>query len=217
MEKCYGGEVDALEENQTWTLEDLPPRKRAIGNMWVYKIKYNSDGTIERYKARLVALGNKQIEGEEYGETFAPVAKMGAVRLFLRVAAGNDWPVYQQDVHKAFLHGDFDEEVYMKSPPGFYSNDETKVCRLRKAIYGLKQAPRCWFTKLTTSLHDYGFQQSRAVYSLFTFDIRGIQINFLIYVDDMILMGNSKEALQIFRDYLSSCFKMKDLGALKYF
>lgn len=136
----------------------MPPGKHAIGSKWVYKIKFNSDGTVERYKARLVALGNRKIEGEDYGDTFAPVAKMGTVRLFLRVAAGNDWPVYQMDVHNAFLHGDLEEEVYMKPPPGFFSSDETKVCRLRKAIYCLKQAPRCWFEKLTTSLRDYGFQ-----------------------------------------------------------
>ncbi|CAA7013099.1 unnamed protein product [Microthlaspi erraticum] len=212
-----GSEVEALEENNTWTLEDLPPGKRAIGCKWVYKIKYNADGTIERYKARLVALGNKQIEGEDYGETFAPVARMGTVCLFLKVAAGNNWPVYQMDVHNAFLHGDLVEEVYMKPPPGFYPNDDQDVCRLRKSIYGLKQAPRCWFEKLTKALRVYGFQQCYSDYSLFTFDKKGVTINLLIYVDDMILTGNSETDLQKFKDYLSSCFKMKDLGALKYF
>ena len=212
-----GSEVGALEENATWTLEDLPPGKRAIGSKWVYKIKYNSDGTIERYKARLVALGNKQIEGEDYGDTFAPVAKMGTIRLFLKVAAGNAWPVYQMDVHNAFLHGDLVEEVYMKPPPGFYPKDETKVCRLRKSIYGLKQAPRCWFAKLSHSLREYGFQQTHSDYSLFTFDKNGIHIRLLIYVDDMILTGNNERALELFKSYLSSCFKMKDLGHLKYF
>jgi len=215
--KAMGTEVGASEENETWTLENLPPGKRAIGSKWVYKIKYNSDGTIERYKARLVALGNKQIEGEDYGETFAPVAKMGTVRLFLKVAAGNDWPVYQMDVYNAFLHGDLEEEVYMKPPPGFYPKDEQKVCRLRKLIYGLTQAPRCWFEKLTSSLRDYGFQQTHADYSLFTFDRDGIQIRLLIYVDDMILTGNNDASLEEFKVYLSSCFKMKDLGPLKYF
>ncbi|CAA7022736.1 unnamed protein product [Microthlaspi erraticum] len=210
-------EVDALEENQTWTLEELPPGKRAIGSKWVYKIKYNSDGTIECYKARLVALGNRQIAGEDYCETFAPVAKMGTVRLFLKVAAGNNWPVYQMDVHNAFLHGDLQEEVYMKPPPGFFPEGDTRVCRLRKSIYGLKQASRCWFAKLTTSLREYGFQQTHADYSLFTFDRNGIKIRMLIYVDDMILTGNNEKALQDFKTYLSSCFKMKDLGHLKYF
>ena len=214
---AMGSEIDALEENGTWTIEDLPPGKRAIGSKWVYKIKHNADGTIERYKARLVALGNKQIEGVDYGETFAPVAKMETVRLFLEVAAGKDWSVHQMDVHNAFLHGDLDEEVYMKPPPGFYTTDDKKVCRLRKSLYGLKQSPRCWFGKLTSALRDYGFVQSLSDYSLFSFDKGGIQINILIYVDDMIIASNNSGALDIFKNYLASCFKMKDLGAVKYF
>ncbi|XP_019096438.1 PREDICTED: uncharacterized protein LOC109130827 [Camelina sativa] len=125
-------EVSALEENATWTLEDLPPGKRAIGSKWVYRIKYNSDGTIERYKARLVALGNKQVAGEDYGDTFAPVAKMGTVRLFLKVAAWNAWPVYQMDVHNAFLHGDLQEEVYMKPPPEVSRNSTKFYLSQRK-------------------------------------------------------------------------------------
>ncbi|KAG7543542.1 Integrase catalytic core [Arabidopsis thaliana x Arabidopsis arenosa] len=214
---AMGSEVGALEENNTWTIEDLPPGKKAIGSKWVYKIKYNSDGTIERYKARLVALGNSQVEGIDYGETFAPVARMQTVRMFLEVAAGNNWPVHQMDVHNAFLHGDLTEEVYMKPPPGYFTNDEKKVCRLHKSLYGLKQAPRCWFAKLTTALREYGFVQSLSDYSLFSFEKSGIRINILIYVDDMIVSSNSEEALGIFKGYLASCFKMKDLGPLKYF
>ncbi|CAA7034224.1 unnamed protein product [Microthlaspi erraticum] len=107
-----GSEVEALEENNTWTLEDLPPGKRAIGCKWVYKIKYNADGTIERYKARLVALGNKQIEGEDYGETFAPVARMGTVVCFLKlqqetIGRCTKWmyttPSYMEILSKRFI------------------------------------------------------------------------------------------------------------------
>lgn len=214
---AMGSEVDALEENGTWAMEDLPPGKQAIGSKWVYKIKHNADGTIERYKAWLVALGNKQVEGVDYGETFAPVAKMEIVRLFLEVVAGNNWPVHQMDVQNAFLHGDLEEEVYMKPPPGFHTTDDKKVCRLRKSLYGLKQSPRCWFGKLTISLREYGFVQSLSDYSLFTFDKGGIQIRILIYVDDMIVASNSSGALDIFKRYLASCFKMKDLGPVKYF
>ncbi|XP_019087396.1 PREDICTED: uncharacterized protein LOC109127273 [Camelina sativa] len=142
---------------------------------------------------------------------------METVRLFLEVAAGRNWIVHQMDVHNAFLHGDLEEEVYMKPLPGFHVADEKKVCRLRKSLYGLKQAPRCWFAKLTTSLREYGFVQSLSDYSLFTFDKGGIQINILIYVDDMIVASNSSGALQLFKDYLATFFKMKDLGPLKYF
>lgn len=142
---------------------------------------------------------------------------MGTIRLFLKVAAGNNWPVYQMDVHNAFLHEDLDEEVYMKPPPGFYPDDEKKVCRLRRSIYGLKQPPRCWFAKLTKSLREYGFEQTHADYSLFIFDKAGVQIKLLIYVDDMILTCNSDRALAAFKSDLAPCFKIKDLGPLKYF
>lgn len=214
---AMGVEIDAQELNRSWTIEDLPPGKKAIGCKWIYKIKYKSDGTLERYKARLVALGNRQIEGEDYGETFAPVAKMNTIRMFLRAAVGKGWDIHQMDVHNAFLHGDLDEEVYMKLPPGFHGTDSNKVCRLRKSLYGLKQAPRCWFWKLSTALKEYGFKQSRSDYSLFTYDKKGAHLQVLVYVDDLIVTGSTSEVMTTFRTYLSKCFHMKDLGVLKYF
>lgn len=131
-------EIEALENNGTWTLEDLPPRKKTIGCKWVYKIKYHFDGTIERHKARLVILGNNQVAGIDFKETFAPVAKMVSVRVFLAVAVVRGWELHQMDVHNAFLHGDLDEEVYMSLPPGFSGASPGKVCRLRKSLYGLR-------------------------------------------------------------------------------
>ncbi|CAH9103060.1 unnamed protein product [Cuscuta epithymum] len=210
-------EIRALETNGTWTLEPLPPGKRALGCRWVYKIKYHSDGSIERLKARLVIFGNRQVEGLDYTETFAPVAKMVTVRAFLAVAASKNWELHQMDVHNAFLHGDLNEEVYMTLPPGFSVTDTTLVCRLRKSLYGLKQAPRCWFAKLLGALKGYGFSQSYADYSLFTYTREDIQINVLVYVDDLIISGNNSVAISSFKAYLSTCFHMKDLGPLKYF
>ncbi|XP_074293183.1 uncharacterized protein LOC141620135 [Silene latifolia] len=153
-------EIDALERNDTWKLTELPTDKKALECRWVYKIKYKSDGTVERLKARLVVFGNHQVEGIEYGETFAPVVKMGTIRAFLAVAAINKWELHQMDVHNAFLHGDLSEEIYMRLPPGFGHGKEGKVCRLKKSLYGLRQAPRCWFAKLTSALKAYGFTQS---------------------------------------------------------
>lgn len=210
-------EIRALEDNGTWSMEKLPPGKRALGSRWVYKIKYNSDGSIERLKARLVVFGNHQIIGIDYNETFAPVAKMVTIRTFLTIAASQNWELHQMDVHNAFLHGDLHEEVYMKFPPGFGSSQPDMVCRLRKSLYGLKQAPRCWFAKLVTALKEYGFIQFYADYSLFTFTKGAIQINVLVYVDDLIISGNNSAALRIFKNYLSTRFHMKDLGVLKYF
>ena len=172
---------------------------------------------MERNKARLVILGNHQVEGIDFTETFALVAKMVNVRVFLAVAAARQWELHQMDVHNAFLHGDLQEEVYMKMPPGFQVTSPKKVCRLRKSLYGLKQAPRCWFAKLSKALQEYGFRQSYSDYSLFTLHHEDIRLNVLVYVDDLIISGNDHEAIVKFKTYLSVCFHMKDLGTLKYF
>ncbi|KAG7553171.1 Reverse transcriptase RNA-dependent DNA polymerase [Arabidopsis thaliana x Arabidopsis arenosa] len=134
-----------------------------------------------------------------------------------RALYSRNWELHQMDVHNAFLHGDLKEEVYMKLPPGFKTDLPSRVCRLRKSLYGLKQAPRCWFAKLTAALTTYGFTQSRSDYSLFSFIRDGIQLYILVYVDDLAIMGNDHAAIERFKDYLSSCFHMKDLGVLKYF
>jgi len=210
-------EIHALEHNDIWTMEPLPLRKKAIGCKWVYRIKYNSDGSIERFKARLVILGNNQVEGLDYNEKFAHVAKMITVRTFLTAAVAKSWELHQIDVHNAFLYGDLEEEVYMKMPPGFRSPTLNQVCRLWKSLCGLRQAPRCWFAKLASALKQYEFQQSHSDYSLFTLHKGTLQLHVLVYVDDLIISGNNSAAIHTFKHYSSTCFHMKDLGSLKYF
>ncbi|CAH9121069.1 unnamed protein product [Cuscuta epithymum] len=209
-------EISALERTGTWTLTPLPPGKRAIYCKWVYKIKYKSDGTIDRYKARLVVCGNRQVQGIDYSETFAPVAKMVTVRTLLMVAASRHWELHQMDVDNAFLHGDLHEEVYMHLPPGYSASTSGQVCRLLRSLYGLRQAPRCWFSKLTGSLKQYGFEQSHADYSLFTLRRGNNILCVLVYVDD-IITGNNHDMIVAFKHHLASSFPIKDLGRLKYF
>lgn len=210
-------EISALQENATWTLVPLPSHKRPIGCKWVYKIKLKADGTVERYKARLVAKGYSQIEGVDYNETFAPVAKMVTVRVLLTVAAVHRWHLHQLDVNNAFLNGELEEEVYMLLPPGFARKGEKHVCKLHKSIYGLKQAFRQWFIKLSNALKACGFEQSLSDYSLFVRNRHGNFLALLVYVDDVILAGNNLRDIENTKIFLSKQFKLKDLGQLKYF
>lgn len=160
-------EIKALEQHGTWTLEELAAGKKAIDFKWVYKVKYKSNGEVERYKARLVAKGFTQLEGVDYHDTFAPVAKLAIMRTLLTLVVKRDWIMHQLDVNNTFLHGDLDEEVYMKLPQHFRDKAEHRVCRLRKSIYGLKQASRNWYYKFTKVLLEMGYKQSVADPSLF--------------------------------------------------
>ncbi|GKE98841.1 retrovirus-related pol polyprotein from transposon RE1 [Tanacetum coccineum] len=136
-------EFQALQQNQTWVLVPRPGFANIIGSKWVYRIKYNLDGTIKRYKARLVAQGCSQILGLDYCHTFSPVVKASTVRIVISLAVLHKWKLHQLDVKNAFLNGHLNETVFMEQPPGFLNHQyPNHVCKLSKALYGLKQAPR---------------------------------------------------------------------------
>ena len=123
----------------------LPPGKEPVGCRWVYTIKYNPEGKVERHKAQLVAKGYTQTYGIDYEETFAPVAKMNTIRTLISCASNFDWSLHQLDVKNAFLHGELQEEIYMNIPPGFNTaKTEGKVLKLHRSLYGLKQSPWAW-------------------------------------------------------------------------
>jgi len=136
--KAMNAEIEALEANHTWILTDFPPNKSAIGCKWVYKVKHKVDGSVERYKVRLVAKGYTQIEGQDCLDTFSTMVKITTVRLLLALAIVNNWHLKHLDVNNAFLHGDLNEEVYMTLPPGMHSTKSNQVCRLQRSLYGLK-------------------------------------------------------------------------------
>ncbi|CAM8931952.1 unnamed protein product [Rhodiola kirilowii] len=152
-------ELAAFERTGTWEVVPLPSHVRPITCKWIYTVKTRSDGSLERYKARLVARGFQQEYGCDYDETFAPVAHMTTIRTLLAVASIREWSISQLDVKNAFLNGELREEVYMRTPPG-YSIPDGMVLRLRRSLYGLKQAPRAWFEHFSSVVTAAGFTAS---------------------------------------------------------
>lgn len=210
-------ELIALETNETWVLTTLPQGKKAIGSKWVFKIKHKADGSVERFKARLVATGYQQVEGEDFTHTFSPVAKLATVRVIISLATAKHWPLCQLDINNAFLHGYLEEEVYMRPPLGYDKAKTGEVCLLKRSLYGLKQASRQWNKELSKFLISLGFTQSKQDYSLFTRDLHGEFVIILVYVDDMVLTGTSQSQIDIVKQELHQAFTIKDLGDLKYF
>ncbi|GAU31769.1 hypothetical protein TSUD_22150 [Trifolium subterraneum] len=216
-QKAMDDELEALTKTGTWVIVDLPSHIKPIGSKWVYKVKYKADGTIERYKVRLVAKGYNQVEGLDFFDTFSPVAKLTTVRLLLAIASIKGWFLHQLDVNNAFLHGELQEDVYMAIPEGVTTLKQNQVCKLQKSLYGLKQASRKWYEKLTSLLISEGYSQSTADYSLFTIHNASHFTALLIYVDDIILAGTDLNEITRIKEILDTHFKIKDLGVLKYF
>ena len=137
-------EIVALVSNNTWTLTPLPSNKMAIGCKWVYRVKYKADGSVERYKARLIAKGFTQQEGLDFTDTFSPVAKLTIVKTLLAIFVVKGWHLVQLDVNNAFLNGDLHEEVYMQLLQGFHSKGRNVVCKLNKSK-AVKGNQAAWF------------------------------------------------------------------------
>ncbi|CAL2246554.1 unnamed protein product [Prunus armeniaca] len=203
-------QLQALESNKTWTLTSLLTSKTPIGCKWVYKIKRYSDGSIERYKACLMAKGYTQIEGIDYHDTFSPTAKIIIAHCLLALTAAQNWSFHQLDVHNAFLHSDLHEEIYMTPPPGLWRQGENIICHLNKSLYGLRQASRQWFAKFSEVIQAVGYVQSRAYYSLFTCKQRKSFTALLIYVD-ILITGNDVAVINCLKQFLNTRFKIKDL------
>jgi len=174
-------------------------------------------GEVERFKARLVAKGYNQRERIDFKETFSPVVKMQTVRTMLVITTRKKWYIHQMDVYNAFLNGDLTDEIYMDLPQGFASQGENKVCRLVKSLYGLKQAPRQWNTKLSEALVRFGFVQSQYDPSLYVKKTTEGVTLVLVYVDDMLITGDSLKLIEETKVTLQQAFKMKDLGELRFF
>ncbi|GJV06387.1 retrotransposon protein, putative, ty1-copia subclass [Tanacetum coccineum] len=186
-------EMQSMKDNQVWYLVDLPSNGRTVGCKWLFKKKTDIDGNVYTFKARLVAKGFTQTYGVDYGETFSPVANIRAIRILLAIDVFYYYEIWQMNVKIAFLNGHLSEDVYMVQPEGFVDpKHPNKVCKLQLSIYGLKQSSRSW-------------------------NKSGSNVAFLVlYVDDILLMGNRVTMLQEFKSWLCKCFSMKDLGEAAY-
>jgi hypothetical protein len=204
--------------NQVWTLEEHPKGARVIGTKWVFRNKQDDQGVVVRNKARLVAKGFSQVEGLDFGETFALVARLEAIRILLAYASHHEMKLYQMDVKSAFLNGFINELVYVEQPPGFkdprYPN---YVYRLSKVLYGLKQAPRAWYERLRDFLIEKGFTIGKVDTTLFTKKINGEIFICQVYVDDIIFGSTNEDYCKEFGELISKEFEMSMIGELTFF
>jgi hypothetical protein len=216
--RAMNDELDQIEKNNTWEMVHRLEGKNIIGSKWIFKNNLNEQGQVVRNKARLVYKGYAQIEGLDFDETFAPVARLEAIRIFLTYACHKRFKFYQMDVKLAFLNGDLNEEVYMEQPEGFELSDKPDlVCKIKKDLYGLKQAPHAWYHRLDTYLKDKGFKRGTVDNNLYIKTEGDDLLIVLVYVDDIIFGCNKDSFVKWFASAMESEFEMSMIGELSFF
>ena len=211
-------ELTQFERNKVWSLVPKPHDRPIIGTKWVFKNKLDEEGNVARNKARLVAQGYNQVEGLDYEETYAPVARIEAIRILLSFACYKNFKVYQMDVKSAFLNGKIEEEVYVAQPPGFESFEHPDyVYKLDKALYGLKQAPRAWYERLSCFLLSINFSKGAVDKTLFIKHFEKDILIVQVYVDDIIFGSTNEKYCNEFAESMQKEFEMSMMGELKFF
>ena len=211
--EAIDSEIQSILQNHTWELVDLPSGCKPLGSKWIFKRKMKADGTIEKYKARLVIKGYSQREGLDYFDTYSPVSRITSIRMVLAIAALRNLEVHQMDAKTAFLNGDLDEEIYMRQPEGFSApGKEKKVCKMVKSLYGLKQAPKQWHQKFDNVMLEKGFKTSECDKCVYIKQNKEGYILLCLYVDDMLIIGSNDKMIKSTKDMLNSKFDMKDMG-----
>jgi hypothetical protein len=210
-------EMRSMYDNKVWTLVDIPNDRRAIENKWIFKKNTDADGNVTVYKARLVVKGFRQIQGVDYDEAFSPVAMLKSIWILLAIAAYFNSEIWEMDVKTVFLNGNIEEELYMVQPEGFVDpKDANKLCKLQRSIYGLKQASQSWNLRFDEIIKGFGFVQNIEDSCIYK-KKSGSSVSFLVlYVDDILLIGNVVKMLKSVKEYLNSNFSMKDMGEAAY-
>lgn len=207
-------EVHSLMKNETWDIVDYPKGAKLIDSRWIFKRKHHGISFI--YKARLVAKGYMQKEGIDFAETYAPVARLQTIRVLLALGNVHGLLIDHLDVKTAFLHGDLNEDVYMKAPQGI-DVPKDKVLKLRKSLYGLKQAPRCWNLKFHEVMLKLGFNRSDTEPCLYIKSTTDCVSIIVVYVDDMLFLGSNRQEMDLIKRQMCEEFELKDLGAVENF
>nr|GEV28327.1 retrovirus-related Pol polyprotein from transposon TNT 1-94 [Tanacetum cinerariifolium] len=211
-------EIHEFDRLQVWELVPQPDCVMIIALKWIYKVKLDEYGDVLKNKARLVAKGYRQEEGIDFEESFASVARIKAIRIFIANVTSKNTTIYQMDVKMAFLNGELKEEVYVSQPEGFVDPDHpTHVYRLKKALYGLKQAPRAWYDTLSRFLLDNNFSKGVVDPTLFTRKTGKNILLVQIYVDDIIFASTDPNTCDMFSNEMSSKFQMSMMGQMSFF
>lgn len=216
--KAMNAEYQSIIKNKTWDLVDRPKSGNIIGSKWVFSIKRRADGTVERYKARLVAQGCSQRYQVDYHETFAPVVRHSTIRIVLALAVQHELLIHHIDIVAAYLNGDLEDDVYMEQPPMFKDpNNERKVCKLKKALYGLRQAGREWNRKVTEIILSMNFQRCQTDNCVYFQRDGDCIVIIALYVDDMILAASTKEKINEIITKLNNEVEADDRGPISFY
>jgi hypothetical protein len=210
-------ELNNFTRNEVWHLVPCP-NQNIVGTKWVFHNKQYEHGVVTRNKARLIVKGSSQVEGLDFDETYAPVARLESIQILLAYATYHGFKLYQMDVESAFLNGPIKEEVYVEQPHSFEDSEyPSHVYKLSKALYGLKQAPRAWYKWLRDFLITNGFKVGKADPTLFTKTIDKDLFICQIYIDDIIFGSTNKSSCEEFSRIMIQKFEMSMMGELKYF
>jgi hypothetical protein len=214
-ELACDNEKRAFEHLGVYEVVPRPHDRKVVGSKWVFRIKRGPDGSIQKYKARVVAQGFTQIEGIDYDETFAPVAKLASLRAILAIAAERNLELHQMDVKSAYLNGSLSNELFMSPPPGFNVPDGM-VLRLIKAVYGTKQGGRVWYEEISGTLRDMGYTRTDADHAVFTRGAGSALSIIALYVDDITMVATTLASINRDKEALNRAYEMTDLGELSW-
>ena len=214
-EMACEAEKRAFEHMGVYEVVPRPKGRKVVGSRWVFRIKRGPDGTVLKYKARIVAQGFTQIEGVDYDETFAPVAKHTSLRVILALTAKHNLEVHQMDVKSAYLNGELKEEIYMEPPSGF-DTPEGMVFRLVKAVYGTKQGGRVWYEDIRATLESMGYQHTEADHAVFIRTTDSFPSILALYVDDITMASKDIKGIERDKEMLKARYQMTDLGEISW-